>query len=89
MSEQVHYIPSVRQRRQALLGCGVYFFRFMRSWFVNPTGGWKNCPDEYLMRLAMIPGCVENLSPEARESIVRAQRRAAAQQRSQQAQAQK
>jgi hypothetical protein len=89
MAAQVQYVPSIEQRRQALMGCGVYFFRFMRPWFITPVGGWKAAHHEYLLRTATLPGANDIVPEEAKALIVKAQQRAAAEQRSQQAQAQK
>lgn len=88
MGEQVHYIPQVRERRRALMGCGVYFFRFMQAWFIKPVGGWSQAHPDYLLKLAMLPVPAESLGPEARTAITKAQRRQAEQARMQQ-QAQK
>jgi hypothetical protein len=89
MADQVQYVPSIAQRHQSLMGCGVYFFRFMRPWFITPVGGWKEAHPEYLLRTATLPGANDIVPEEAKALIVKAQQRAAAEQRFQQARAQK
>ena len=86
MGQEIHYIPQVSQRRRALMGCGVYFLRFMDAWFLTPVGGWTGAHPDYLLRLAMLPLPAESLSPEARSAIARAQRKQAERTRLEQAQ---